>query len=219
MHRLVVSMKLVIFGPPSAGKGTQAQKLSKQYGIPQVATGDLLRKAVAEKTPLGLKIKSYLDQGKLGPDEVIVQLIKERVAKPDCKNGFLLDGFPRTMGQAKELERMTDIDLVLSIVVDFDALVERAVGRRTCPKCSAVYHIKFNPPMNEGICEKCGSKLIQRDDDKEETVRNRLRVYQEQTAPLIEYYRKKGKLVDIDGSGGIDAVYSQMVKAISNMKK
>lgn len=219
MHRLVAIMKLVIFGPPSAGKGTQAQKLSKQYGIPQVATGDLLRKAVADKTPLGLKIKSYLDQGKLGPDEVIVQLIKERVAKPDCKNGFLLDGFPRTMGQAKELERMTDIDLVLSIVVDFDALVERAVGRRTCPKCSAVYHVKFNPPMNEGVCEKCGSKLIQRDDDKEETVRNRLKIYQEQTAPLIEYYRKKGKLVDIDGSGGIDAVYSQMVKAISNMKK
>ena len=212
-------MKLVIFGPPSAGKGTQAQKLSKQYGIPQVATGDLLRKAVADKTPLGLKIKSYLDQGKLGPDEVIVQLIKERVAKPDCKNGFLLDGFPRTMGQAKELERMTDIDLVLSIVVDFEALVERAVGRRTCPKCSAVYHIKFNPPMNAGICEKCGSKLIQRDDDKEETVRNRLKVYQEQTAPLVEYYRKKGKLVDIDGSGGIDAVFGRMVDAISHLKK
>jgi adenylate kinase len=212
-------MKLVIFGPPSAGKGTQAQKLSKKYSVPQVATGDLLRKAVADKTPLGLKIKSYLDQGKLGPDEVIVQLIKERVAKPDCKNGFLLDGFPRTMGQAKELERMTDIDLVLSIVVDFESLVERAVGRRTCPKCSAVYHIKFNPPMNAGICEKCGSKLIQRDDDKEETVRNRLKVYQEQTAPLVEYYRKKGKLVDIDGSGGIDAVFAQMVDAISHIKK
>ena len=219
MLRLVVSMKLVIFGPPSAGKGTQAQKLSKQYGVPQVATGDLLRKAVADKTPLGLKVKSYLDQGKLGPDELIVQLIKERVAKPDCKKGFLLDGFPRTMGQAKELERMTDIDLVLSIVVDFESLVERAVGRRTCPKCSAVYHIKFNPPMNEGECEKCGSKLIQRDDDREDTVRNRLSVYQEQTAPLIEYYRKRGKLVDIDGSGGIDAVYSQMVKAISHIKK
>jgi len=219
MHRLVVSMKLVIFGPPSAGKGTQAQKLSKQYGIPQVATGDLLRKAVADKTPLGLKIKSYLDQGKLGPDEVIVQLIKERVAKPDCKNGVLLDGFPRTMGQAKELEKMTDIDLVLSIVVDFESLVERAVGRRTCPKCSAVYHIKFNPPMNAGICEKCGAKLIQRDDDKEETVRNRLKVYKEQTAPLVEYYRKKGKLVDIDGSGGIDAVFAQMVDAISHLKK
>jgi adenylate kinase len=212
-------MKLVIFGPPSAGKGTQAQKLSKKYGIPQVATGDLLRKAVADKTPLGLKIKSVLDQGKLGPDDLIVQVIKERVAKPDCKNGYLLDGFPRTMGQAKELEKMTSIDLVLNIVVDFEALVERAVGRRTCPKCSAVYHIKFNPPMNEGICEKCGSKLIQRDDDKEDTVRNRLKVYMEQTAPLIEYYRKKGKLVDIDGSGGIDAVFTQMVDAISHLKK
>ncbi len=212
-------MKLVIFGPPSAGKGTQAQKLSKKYGIPQVATGDLLRKAVADKTPLGLKIKSVLDQGKLGPDDLIVQVIKERVAKPDCKNGYLLDGFPRTMGQAKELEKMTSIDLVLNIVVDFEALVERAVGRRTCPKCSAVYHIKFNQPMNEGICEKCGSKLIQRDDDKEDTVRNRLKVYMEQTAPLIEYYRKKGKLVDIDGSGGIDAVFAQMVDAISHLKK
>jgi adenylate kinase len=211
-------MKLVIFGPPSAGKGTQAQKLSKKYGIPQVATGDLLRKAVADKTPLGLKIKSVLDQGRLGPDDLIVQVIKERVAKPDCKNGYLLDGFPRTMGQAKELEKMTSIDLVLNIVVDFEALVERAVGRRTCPKCSAVYHIKFNPPMNEGICEKCGSKLIQRDDDKEDTVRNRLKVYMEQTAPLIEYYRKKGKLVDIDGSGGIDAVFAQMVDAISHLK-
>src|SRR4030066_347521 len=130
----VIIMKLVIFGPPSAGKGTQAQKLSKKYGIPQVATGDLLRKAVADKTPLGLKIKSVLDQGKLGPDDLIVQVIKERVAKPDCKNGYLLDGFPRTMGQAKELEKMTSIDLVLNIVVDFEALVERAAGRGTGPK-------------------------------------------------------------------------------------
>lgn len=212
-------MKLVIFGPPSAGKGTQAQKLSKKYGIPQVATGDLLRKAVADKTPLGLKVKSFLDQGKLGPDNLIVQLIKERVAKPDCKTGYLLDGFPRTMGQAKELEKMTDIDLVLNIVVDFELLVERAVGRRTCPKCSAVYHIEFNPPMNEGECEKCGSRLVQRDDDKEETVRNRLKVYMEQTAPLVEHYRKMGKLVDIDGSGGIEAVFAQMVNAISQIKK
>jgi adenylate kinase len=212
-------MKLVIFGPPSAGKGTQAQRLSKKYGIPQVATGDLLRKAVADKTPLGLKVKSVLDQGVLGPDDLIVQLIKERVAKPDCKNGYILDGFPRTMGQAKELEKMTDIDVVLNIVVDFEALVERAVGRRTCPKCSAVYHVEYNPPMNEGICEKCGSKLIQRGDDKEETVRNRLKVYMEQTAPLVEYYRKKGKLENIEGSGGIEAVFSQMIKSISQIKK
>jgi adenylate kinase len=218
MHRLVISMKLVIFGPPSAGKGTQAQRLSHRYGIPQVSTGDLLRKAVADKTPLGLKVKSYLDQGKLGPDNLVVQLIKERVSKPDCKNGYLLDGFPRTMGQAKELEKMTDIDLVLNIVVDFEVLVERAVGRRTCPKCSAVYHVKFNPPMNEGICEKCGSQLIQRDDDKEDTVRNRLKVYQEQTEPLIDYYRRKGKLVDIEGSGGIGAVFGRMVSMIDKLE-
>jgi len=211
-------MKLIVFGPPSAGKGTQAQRLSAKYGLPQVSTGDLLRKAVADQTPLGLKVKSYLDQGRLGPDSLIIKLIKERVSKPDCENGYLLDGFPRTMGQAKELDKMTDVDLVLNIVVDFEVLVERAVGRRSCPKCGAVYHVKFNPPMNAGMCEKCGSKLVQRDDDKEETVRNRLKVYQEQTAPLIDCYRRKGKLVDIDGSGGIDAVFSQMVKAISKLK-
>ncbi|MGQ9587398.1 MAG: adenylate kinase [Thermoplasmata archaeon] len=212
-------MKLVIFGPPMAGKGTQAQKLSQKYGIPQVSTGDLLRKAVADKTPLGLKVKSYLDQGKLGPDRLVVQIIKERIAKPDSRKGYILDGFPRTMNQAKELEKMTDVDLVLNIVVDPEVLVERAVGRRTCPKCSAVYHVRFNPPMNEGECEKCGTALIQRDDDKEETVRNRLRVYQEQTEPLIDYYRKKGKLVDIDGAGGIDAVFAEMVKAISRAQE
>ncbi|HEX7391525.1 MAG TPA: adenylate kinase [Thermoplasmata archaeon] len=212
-------MKLVVFGPPSAGKGTQAQKLSKRYGIPQVATGDLLREQVAKKTPIGVKVKSYLDSGRLGPDDLIVQMIAERVSKPDCANGYLLDGFPRTMGQAKELEKMTDIDLVLNIVVDFEVLVERAVGRRICPKCAAVYHVKFNPPKKEGICDKCGSALIQRDDDKEATVRNRLKVYQEQTAPLVEHYRKKGKLVDIDGSGGIDSVQTKMVDAIDRLKK
>ena len=212
-------MKLVVFGPPSAGKGTQAQKLSKRYGIPQVATGDLLREQVAKKTPIGVKVKSYLDSGRLGPDDLIVQMIAERVSKPDCADGYLLDGFPRTMGQAKELEKMTDIDLVLNIVVDFEVLVERAVGRRICPKCAAVYHVKFNPPKKEGVCDKCGSQLIQRDDDKEATVRNRLKVYQEQTVPLVEYYRKKGKLVDIDGSGGIDAVQAKMVSAIDRLKK
>ena len=212
-------MKLVVFGPPSAGKGTQAQKLSQKYRIPQVSTGDLLRKAVADQTPLGKKVKSYLDQGKLGPDDLIVQLIDDRVSKPDCRAGYLLDGFPRTMGQAKELERMTDIDLVLSIMVDPEILVERAVGRRSCPKDGSVYHVNFNPPKKDLVCDKCGTKLVQRDDDKEDTVRNRLKVYQDQTAPLIEYFRKKGKLVDIDGTGGIDAVFERMVKAIGAMKK
>ena len=212
-------MKLVIFGPPSAGKGTQAQKLSQRYGLPQVSTGDLLRKAVADHTPLGKKVKSFLDQGKLGPDPLIVELIKDRVSKPDCRNGYLLDGFPRTMNQAKELEKMTDIDLVLNIVVDQEILVERAVGRRSCPKDGSVYHVKFNPPMKDLVCDKCGTELVQRDDDREDTVRNRLKVYQEQTAPLIEYYRKKGKLVDIQGTGGIDAVFERMVRSIDSIKK
>ena len=212
-------MTLGIFGPPSAGKGTQAQKLSQKYGIPQVSTGDLLRKAVAEKTPLGVKVKSYLDQGRLGPDDLIVKLIQERVSKPDCKKGYLLDGFPRTTGQAKELDKMSEVDVVLNIVVDFDVLVERAVGRRSCPKCGAVYHIEFNPPANKDTCDKCGSRLVQRDDDKEETVRNRLKVYQEQTAPLVEHYRKKGKIADIDGSKGIDAVFEQMVKVVDGLAR
>lgn len=212
-------MKLVIFGPPSAGKGTQAQKLSERYGIPQIATGDLLREHVAKRTPIGVKVKEILDAGKLGPDDLIVQMIKERVSQPDCRNGYLLDGFPRTMNQAKELEKMTDINLVLNIVVDPEVLVERAVGRRICPKCAAVYHVKFNPPRRPGVCDKCGTPLIQRDDDKEETVRKRLKVYQEQTAPLIEHYRAKGKLVDIDGSKGIEGVFDQLVKAVDKVRK
>lgn len=212
-------MKLVIFGPPSAGKGTQAQKLSEKYGIPQIATGDLLREHVAKKTPIGIKVKEILDAGKLGPDDLIVQIIKDRVSQPDCKNGYLLDGFPRTMNQAKELEKMTDIDLVLNIVVDHKALVERAVGRRICPKCAAVYHVMANPPKKTGVCDKCGSSLIQRDDDKEETVQRRLKVYQDQTAPLIEHFKSKGKLVDIDGSRGIDGVFDQMVKAVDRVAK
>ena len=145
-------------------------------------------------------------------------MIGQRVSKPDCINGYLLDGFPRTIGQAQELEKMTDIDLVLNIVVDFEALVERAVGRRICPKCAAVYHVKFNAPKVQGVCDKCGSKLIQRDDDKEETVRNRLKVYKDQTAPLIEYFRRQGKIMDIDGSGGIEAVFGRLVAAIETMR-
>lgn len=210
-------MKLIIFGPPSAGKGTQAQRLSKRYGIPQIATGDLLREAVSKKTPLGMKIKTYLDSGTLGPDDLIVQLIFDRVSKPDCADGYILDGFPRTMGQAEELDKMTEIDLVLNIVVELEALVERAVGRRICPECAAVYHIKFSPPEAEGVCVKCGSALVQRDDDKEHTVRNRLRIYTEQTAPLAEHFRKKGNIVDIDGSAGIDGVFAQMVAAIERI--
>jgi len=148
-----------------------------------------------------------------------VQIIKERIAKPDCKNGYILDGFPRTMAQAFELEKITQVDVVLNIVVDFDALFERAVGRRLCPKDGFVYHVKYNPPKKAGVCDKCGTSLIQRDDDKEETVRERLSVYREQTEPLIEYYKKKCRLVDINGAGGIDSVFNQMVVAVESIQK
>ena len=212
-------LKLIIFGPPSAGKGTQAQKLSEKYGIPQIATGDLLREAVAKQTPLGTKIKSYLDSGRLGPDDLIVQLIANRVAEPDCADGYILDGFPRTMGQAHELDKMTEVDLVLNIVVDFEELVERAVGRRICPKCAAVYNVKSNPPKEDGLCDRCGAGLAQRDDDREDTVRNRLKVYMDQTVPLLEHFRAKGNLVDIDGSAGIEGVFGQMVGAIDGLSR
>ena len=211
-------LKLIIFGPPSAGKGTQAQRLSERYGIPQIATGDLLRDAVAKQTPLGAEIKSYLDSGRLGPDDLIVQLISDRVSKPDCANGYILDGFPRTTGQARELDKMTEVDIVLNIVVDMERLVERAIGRRTCGQCAAVYHVSFNPPKAPGVCDKCGAGLIQRDDDKEDTVRNRLRIYMEQTAPLLEHFRMNDNLVDIDGSKGIDGVFDQMVEAIERVR-
>ena len=211
-------LKLIIFGPPSAVKGTQAQRLSEKYGIPQIATGDLLRAAVAKQTPLGAGIKSYLDSGRLGPDDLIVQLISDRVSKPDCANGYILDGFPRTTGQARELDKMTEVDVVLNIVVDMEQLVERAIGRRTCGQCATVYHVSFNPPKAPGVCDKCGSGLIQRDDDKEDTVRNRLRIYMEQTAPLLEHFRLKDNLVDIDGSKGIDGVFDQMVEAIERAR-
>ncbi len=147
-----------------------------------------------------------------------MQLISDRVSSPDCADGYILDGFPRTMGQALELEKMTEVDLVLNIVVDFEELVVRAVGRRICPECAAVYHVEFNPPREDGVCDMCGSALIQRDDDKEETVRNRLKVYMDQTAPLIEHFRVKGNLVDIDGSAGIDGVFEQMVRAVEKVR-
>lgn len=210
-------LKLIIFGPPSAGKGTQAQKLSQKYGIPQVSTGDLLREAIRNQTPLGLKIKSYVDTGKLGPDDLIVQLIKERVSKPDCAKGYLLDGFPRTMGQAAELEKMTEVDLVLNIVVNFEDLVKRAVDRRICPKCAAVYNIDSNPPKKAGTCDKCGAVLVQREDDKEETVRKRLKVYEEMTAPLLDHFQKRGNIAHIDGSLGIDGVFAQIERAIDRL--
>jgi len=203
-------MKLILLGAPGAGKGTQAKKIVAEFGIPQISTGDILRKAVADGTPLGTEAKKYMEAGKLVPDEVVIGLMKDRLQENDCKDGFILDGFPRTVEQAEALGKITDIDAVISIDVDMDSLVERITGRRSCPKCGAVYHISFNPPKQEGVCDSCGNPLIQRKDDKEETVRKRLETYMRQTSPLIEYYAGKSLLKTVEGNGSIDDIYTSI---------
>lgn len=203
-------MKLILLGAPGAGKGTQAKKIVKEFAIPQISTGDILRRAVADGTPLGKEAKKYMEAGKLVPDELVIGIMKERLHQDDCSNGFILDGFPRTVEQARALEGFTEIDAVINIDVDFNSLVERITGRRSCPECGAVYHIKFNPPKVEGICDICGSRLVQREDDREETVRKRLETYTEQTSPLIDYYAGKGALKIVAGNRSIDEIYESI---------
>ena len=204
-------MKILLMGPPGAGKGTQAEKLTELFKIPHISTGDMFRKAQKDGTELGLKAKSYMEMGQLVPDEVTIGIVRERLAEEDCKNGFLLDGFPRTVQQADALEQIlndlgTHLDAVVNIEVAKDFLVERLTGRRVCRGCGATYHVKFNAPKVEGVCDKCGGEVIQRDDDKESVIRNRLSVFHEQTSPLIDYYGDKGLLVTVDATGGKDAV-------------
>jgi len=203
-------MKLILLGAPGAGKGTQAKKIVKEFAIPQISTGDILRRAVSDGTPLGKEAKKYMEAGRLVPDELVIGIMKERLHQDDCSNGFILDGFPRTVEQARALEGFTEIDAVLNIDVDFNSLVERITGRRSCPECGAVYHIKFNPPKVEGICDICGSRLVQREDDREETVRKRLEIYTEQTSPLIDYYAERGLLRTVDGNRSIDEIYESI---------
>ncbi|MEQ6390422.1 adenylate kinase [Bacillaceae bacterium S4-13-58] len=208
-------MNLILMGLPGAGKGTQAEKIVKKYQIPHISTGDMFRNAIKEGTELGLKAKAFMDQGELVPDEVTIGIVRERLSKEDCNKGFLLDGFPRTTAQAEALDDiLTDLnkklDFVLHIDVDMDKLVERLTGRRICPTCGATYHVEFNPPKVEGKCDRDGSDLIQREDDKPETVRKRLEVNVEQSQPLLNYYTQKGCLVTIDGDQGIDKVYEDI---------
>ncbi|WNY29398.1 Adenylate kinase [Methanimicrococcus stummii] len=215
-------MDIILFGPPGAGKGTQAQKLSQKYGIPQISTGDILRANVKDGTPLGLEAKKYMDAGELVPDDVLIGIIKDRLLQPDCANGFLLDGYPRTVPQADALTGILDeinkpIDVVINIVVPNDILVERLSGR-WMSGCGASYHTVFNPPKAEGICDTCGDKLFQRPDDTSEAVSNRLDVYQNQTAPLIGYYNEKGLLKDIDGTRDIDVVFADIDKIVASFK-
>ncbi len=212
-------MKLILLGPPGAGKGTQAKMLMDRFGIPQISTGDILRAAVKEGTPMGVKAKSHMDAGGLVPDEVVVGIVRERLQKSDCVKGFILDGFPRTLPQADALneslvELGKDLDAVVSLEVDVEALVERLTGRRTCRDCGRGYHIKFDPPAVEGKCDVCAGVLFQRDDDQEETVRRRLDVYNDQTSPLVAYYRDADVLVVIDGMQEMKVVQDQILKSL-----
>lgn len=213
-------MNLILFGPPGAGKGTQAKKMVDLYGIPQISTGDILRANVREGTELGLAAKAYMDKGELVPDEVLIGIIKNRLKEPDCEKGFILDGYPRTRPQADALTILLDeinkpIDVVLNLEVPDDELVERISGRLMCSKCGASYHRTFNPPKKEGVCDICGGELFQRDDDREEAVMNRLDVYKKQTQPLIDYYTKKGILVTLDGTKGINEVFEDIKAVLS----
>jgi len=212
-------MNIVFLGPPGAGKGTQAKILIERYGIPQISTGDMLREHRAKGTELGKKAQEYMDKGQLVPDEIILGMVKERLSQPDCQKGFILDGFPRTVAQAEALDKLLSemgkkLDFALALIVPDDLLVERLTGRRTCKNCGMMYHIKYKPPKVEGKCDVCGGELYQRPDDNEETVRNRLKVYHEQTAPLIEYYKKKGILREIDGSKSIEEITQQIISIL-----
>ncbi len=200
-------MIFILLGPPGAGKGTYSQRLIEKFNIPQISTGDILREAVKAKTELGIKAKDYMDKGLLVPDEVIIGIVEDRIKEPDCKNGFLLDGFPRTIEQADALEYILNknklkLDCVVNLIVKNEILFKRLTGRRLCKKCGANYNIYTLPPAQEGICDKCQSELYQRDDDKPETIEKRLLVYTKQTAPLIEYYKNKNLLKEIDASEG-----------------
>ncbi len=208
-------MRLVLLGAPGAGKGTQAKKLIEKYGIPQISTGDILRKAVADGTPLGKEAKSYMDKGELVPDKVVIGLIEDRLKQPDCKKGFILDGFPRNTAQAETLDGMLKklsmpLDSALSVDVPKDDLMKRLTGRRTCKGCQQMYNVYFSPSKKDGVCDKCGGELFQRDDDKEATIKNRLDVYEKSTAPLIDYYGKKGILKSVMGVGTIDQIFNKV---------
>ena len=208
-------MELILLGPPGAGKGTQAKMIIEKYGIPQISTGDILRAAVKNGTPMGVKAKAFMDAGQLVTDEVVVGIVKERLNEPDCENGFILDGFPRTTPQADALTQTLismgrSLTAVISLTVDMDALVERLTGRLTCKSCGSGYHVSFDPPLTPDVCDRCGGDLVQRADDKEETVRNRLEIYTEETAPLVSYYRGKGILTEVDGMADINIVQQQI---------
>ncbi len=201
-------MKIIMLGAPGVGKGTIAKKLIENHNIPQLSTGDMLRAAIAEQSELGMEAKKFMDAGNLVPDDVVIGLIQERIKQDDCKEGFILDGFPRTIPQAEALDKITEIDKVVNLTAPDELIIKRLSARRTCKGCGAIFNVIFIPPKEEGKCDKCGGELLQRDDDKEESVKNRLVVYEKQTAPLIDFYRNKGILSDVDGSQELPKIVS-----------
>lgn len=213
-------MRLILLGAPGAGKGTQAEYLSKRFSIPHISTGDILRENVKNETELGKKAKEYMDKGLLVPDEIVIEIVKDRLSKEDCKNGFLLDGFPRTIAQAEALDKVLEelgqkIDKVLNIEVPDEKILERMSGRRICKNCGASFHVIYRPPQKEGVCDVCGGELYQREDDKEETVKKRLEVYHAQTQPLIDYYKAKGLLVVAYGQEEIADTTKEVLKRLA----
>ncbi len=208
-------MKLILLGAPGAGKGTQAAKLAEEYNIPAISTGQIIREAIAAKTDLGNKMKSFIDKGELAPDDVVVEMVKERLKSDDCENGYILDGFPRTIQQAVIMEELPiEIDVALEIDVDEDIIVDRLSGRRVCTYCGATYHISNNPSKKEGICDECGGALEMRKDDVPEVIRHRLEVYNEQTKPLKDFYLKRGLLVTVKGCNEVDKTKEDIIKAL-----
>ena len=208
-------MKLVLLGAPGAGKGTQAEILSRKLNIPTISTGNILRAAMKNGTPVGLKAKSYVESGKLVPDDVIIGIVCERLAEPDCANGYILDGMPRTIAQGEALEQMgVEIDKVVNLIVEDEAITRRMSGRRVCAKCGASYHIVNKPSAKEGVCDRCGGELAIRKDDEPATVLDRLKAYHEQTEPLVEFYRQRGKLVEVPDQGSIEATTAFLLKLL-----
>ncbi len=216
-------MHLIFLGAPGAGKGTQAKTVAESFSIPHIATGDILREAVKNETPLGKEATKYMKEGKLVPDEIVIGIIEDRLKEDDCKKGFVLDGFPRTIAQAEALDKVldrldTNLDLVIDLIVDKEELVRRISQRRICKSCEKPYHLTFKPPMVEDVCDECGGELYQRSDDTEETVRTRISVYEEQTFPLIEYYNKKGILKGVDGNKTIDEISDSINELLTDLK-
>jgi len=211
-------MKLIILGAPGAGKGTQAEMLSEKFSIPAISTGAIIREAIEKKTPFGLKAKAYIDKGELLPDEAVIDMLIKRISLDDCKDGYILDGFPRTVSQAEALlDNGIKIDTALSLEVDDDVIVDRLAGRRECSSCRAPYHVKANPPKTEGICDRCGAPLIQREDDNPDTIKARLKVYHEKTAPVKKYYEEKGLLKRVVGKSTIEATAQEVLSSLGNL--